>query len=139
VAAAKPDAFKLARNGRILWRDDEIAEVQPSEDPLKPTVTLLVDEHISGPDKEKVQERLNQWIGEVVADKLAPLVELAKAEDISGLARGIAFRLQESFGILKREEVGEEIKSLDQAARGQLRKYGVRFGAFNIYIPLLLK
>lgn len=35
--------------------------------------------------------------------------------------------------------MAEEIKSLDQNARAQLRKYGVRFGAFNIYFPLLLK
>jgi ATP-dependent RNA helicase SUPV3L1/SUV3 len=35
--------------------------------------------------------------------------------------------------------VADEVKSLDQNARAQLRKYGVRFGAFNIYFPLLLK
>jgi hypothetical protein len=29
--------------------------------------------------------------------------------------------------------------ALDQAARAQLRQYGVRFGAFNVYIPALLK
>ena len=33
----------------------------------------------------------------------------------------------------------EEIRSLDQTARAQLRKYGVRFGAFNIYFPVLMK
>jgi ATP-dependent RNA helicase SUPV3L1/SUV3 len=31
------------------------------------------------------------------------------------------------------------MKQLDQEARAQLRKYGVRFGAFNIHFPLLLK
>src|SRR5919197_5327012 len=31
------------------------------------------------------------------------------------------------------------MKSLDQAGRAQLRKYGVRFGAFNIYFPNLVK
>jgi ATP-dependent RNA helicase SUPV3L1/SUV3 len=35
--------------------------------------------------------------------------------------------------------VAEDVRALDQAARAQLRKYGVRFGAFNIYLPLLLK
>ncbi len=55
------------------------------------------------------------------------------------MARGIAYRLKESFGILKREVVADEMKHLDQTARAQLRKYGVRFGAFNIYFPLLLK
>ena len=139
VAAAKTDAFKLTRDGRILWREDEIARLEPADDPLKPTVTLLCDEHLSGPDKEKVQGRLDTWVGEIVGERLKPLVELTTAEDVTGLGRGIAFRLKENFGILKRDSVAEEIKSLDQPARAQLRKYGVRFGAFNIYFPLLLK
>ena len=71
--------------------------------------------------------------------RLKPLVEIAKAEDITGLARGIAFRLRENFGVLRRDTVAEEIKSLDQDSRAQLRKYGVRFGAHHIYFPLLLK
>ena len=41
--------------------------------------------------------------------------------------------------MLRRESVAEEIRSLDQPARAQLRKYGVRFGAFNIYFPTMLK
>jgi ATP-dependent RNA helicase SUPV3L1/SUV3 len=139
VAAAQPDALQLSRRGRILWREEEIAQVEAGEDPLKPTVTLLVDEHLSGPDREKVQARLDTWLAQTIADKLKPLVEIAKAEDIAGLARGIAFRLRESLGVLRRDAVSEEIKSLDQDARAQLRKYGVRFGAFNIYFPILLK
>lgn len=139
VVAAKADAFKLTRKGQLLWRGDEIAEVTGSDDPLKPVVTLIADEQLSAPDKEKLQARLDGWIAEVTADKLKPLVELSKAEDVTGLAKGIAFRLRENLGILKRDTVGEEIKSLDQPARSQLRKYGVRFGAFNIFFPPLLK
>ena len=41
--------------------------------------------------------------------------------------------------MLQRESVAEEMRTLDQPARAQLRKYGVRFGAFNIYFPALLK
>ncbi|MEZ5854180.1 MAG: helicase-related protein [Hyphomicrobiaceae bacterium] len=139
VAAARPDAFKLGRNARILWRDEEIARLEPSDDPLKPTVSLIADDYLSGPDKEKVQQRLESWLTEIVQERLKPLVELKAADDISGLARGIAFRLTESFGTLKRDSVADEMKQLDQPARAQLRKYGVRFGAFNIFLPLLLK
>ena len=139
VAAAKPDAFKLSRNARILWRDEEIARLEPADDPLKPQVVLLVDEHLSNPDREKVQQRLDQWVVEIVGERLKPLVDLAAAEDLTGLARGIAFRLREGFGILKREAVAEEVRTLDQPARASLRKYGVRFGAFNIFVPQLLK
>ena len=78
-------------------------------------------------------------MAETIATKLKPLVEISRAEDVAGLARGIAFRLTENFGVLKRESVSEEMKSLDQPGRAQLCKYGVRFGAFNVYFPLLLK
>ncbi len=139
VAAAKADAFKIMRDGRLMWRGDQIAEVSGSDDPLKPQITLLVDDAISAPDREKVQNRLDLAVTELVAERLKPLADLAKAEDISGLARGIAYQLKENFGILRRETVADEIKSLDQTSRAQLRKYGVRFGAFNIFMPPLLK
>ncbi len=139
VAAAKTDAFKLSRTARILWRDDEIGYLEASADPLKPTVILVADDHMAASDKEKVQTRLDAWIGEIIGERLKPLVELAKAEDITGMARGIAFQMTENLGVLKRESIANDIKSLDQPARAALRKYGVRFGAFNIFFPLMLK
>ena len=139
VASAKTDAFKLTRQGRILWRDEEIARLDPGEDPLKPQVVLLADDTLTGPDKERVQHRLDTWIGEIIGERLKPLIELSSAEDLSGMARGIAYRLKEGLGILERQTVAEDVRSLDQNARAQLRKYGVRFGAFNIFLPLLLK
>src|SRR5690606_32667420 len=70
---------------------------------------------------------------------LGPLTALGAAEDVSGIARGIAFQLIESLGVLERHRVGGEVKGLDQPARATLRKYGVRFGAYRIYSPQLLK
>jgi ATP-dependent RNA helicase SUPV3L1/SUV3 len=55
------------------------------------------------------------------------------------MARGVAFQLVEALGVLERQRVTEEVKGLDQPARATLRKYGVRFGAYHIYVPLLLK
>ncbi len=139
VASAKNEAFKLTRNGRIVWRDQEIARLEATEDGLKPRIEIISDEHLQTTERDKVHERLTTWLGEMVAEKLQPLAEISKAEDITGLARGIAFRLVENFGSLKRDEAADELKSLDQPARAQLRKYGVRFGAFNVFFPQLMK
>ena len=139
VAAARNDAFKLSPRARVLWRGEEIARLEPGEHPLKPQVVLLVDEHLQAPDKEKVQERVATWVADTIRERLKALVELSEAPDVAGLARGIAFRLTENFGTVRRDSIAEEMKSLDQAGRAQLRRYGVRFGAFNIYFPLLLK
>ncbi|HUS96555.1 MAG TPA: helicase-related protein, partial [Hyphomicrobiaceae bacterium] len=139
VVAAKDDAFRLHANGQVQWRDEIIGMLEATDDPLKPQVSVLCDEHLAVSDREKVQERLANWINASIAERLRPLVEIAKAEDISGLARGIAFRLTENLGVLRREAAAGEIKSLDQTARSQLRKYGMRFGAFNLFFPVLLK
>ena len=139
VAAAKSDAFKLTRTAKVVWRDDEVAKLVASADPLKPAVELLIDEHMPAQDREKIQLRLDTWLSELIADRLKPLADLAKAEDVAGLARGIAFQMSENFGALKRETIANDIKSLDQPSRAMLRKYGVRFGAFNIFFPQLLK
>ncbi len=139
VAAAQNDAFRLTRNARIVWRDVEIAKLEAADDPLQPSVTLLVDEHLAISDREKVLERLKTWLKDQIADKLKPLVDMANATDLQGLSRGVAFRLKENFGVLKRETVADEIAALDQTARADLRKYGLRFGAFNIFFPVMLK
>src|SRR5262249_37073699 len=70
---------------------------------------------------------------------LAPLFELSGAEDVTGIARGIAFQLVEALGVVERSRIAAEMKDLDQPSRAILRKYGVRFGAYHIYVPALLK
>ncbi len=139
VVAAQNDAFKLTRDGRLLWRDDEVAKLDAADDPIAPGMTLLADEHLSEADREKVLLRLQTWLKDLIADKLKPLADMSAASDLQGLARGMAFRLKENFGVLKRETVAGEISALDQAARAELRKYGLRFGAFNIFFPVMLK
>lgn len=139
VVAAKNEAFSLARDGKVIWRNDSIAQLEAGEDPLKPQAHLIADDSLQAADRERVLNRVQTWINDTIAERLKPLVDLSKAEDVDGLARGIAFQLVESVGALKRDNVAGDMKALDQAARAQLRRYGVRFGAFNIFFPILLK
>jgi len=139
LAAAPDDAITLTPNGRIVWQGSEIGQLERGETALKPRFQVLADEHLSPPDKERVVTRLDAWLAAHMEAKLKPLIALSEAQDLSGLSRGLAFRLTENLGVLRRDTASAEIKALDQDARGQLRKYGVRFGAFNLYFPALLK
>jgi ATP-dependent RNA helicase SUPV3L1/SUV3 len=139
LAAAPDTELTLTREGAVVWEGQEIGRISASDDPLKPVFTLFSDEHLAAADKDNITARIETWLAHYIEIRLKPLVEIGKAEDITGLARGIAFRLRENLGVLRREAAAEEIKSLDQEGRAQLRKYGLRFGAHNIYFPLLLK
>src|SRR5690606_15214143 len=60
-------------------------------------------------------------------------------DSVSGMAKGIAFRLVEDCGIINRRNIAGEVKALDQEARAALRRLGVRFGAYHIFLPALIK
>ena len=51
---------------------------------------------------------------------MAPLFSLTAADDVTGMARGIAFQLVEALGVLERQKVAEEVKGLDQPSRATL-------------------
>jgi ATP-dependent RNA helicase SUPV3L1/SUV3 len=139
LAAADDAAISLNPNGRIIWAGHEIAHLERGDSALKPKLLLYVDEHLGQPERERVATRLQAWFDAYLGARIKPLVALSEASDLAGLARGLAFRISENLGVLRRDAVANEIKALDQSCRAQLRGYGVRFGAFNVYIPALLK
>ena len=100
---------------------------------------IIADEHLSGAPREAVDTRLDRWLKSHIEKLLGPLFALSGAADITGIARGVAFQLVEALGVLERQRVAEEVKGLEQPERASLRKYGVRFGAYHIHLPLLLK
>ena len=139
LAAARDEAIMLKPNGRIAWREAEIARLERGDGPLKPKIEVLADEHLGPSEREQVLHRIEAWLASQLNARLNPLIALSEASDLSGLARGLAFRLVETLGVLRRDAVANEVKALHQSARAHLRAYGVRFGAFNIHIPALLK
>jgi ATP-dependent RNA helicase SUPV3L1/SUV3 len=135
-----PDAqLVLAADGTIRWTGAAVGKLVAGEDALHPRVRLIADEHLTGAPRDAVQARIDQWLKSHIERLLASLFELSAATDITGIARGVAFQLVEALGVLDRPKVAEEVKGLAQPERASLRKYGVRFGAYNIYVPALLK
>ena len=139
LQSAADDQFVLASDGAIRWTGEPVAKLIAGEDVLHPRVRLIADERLIGASRDAVQSRLELWLKVHVEKLLGPLFQLAGAEDVTGIARGVAFQLVESLGVIERHKIADEVKTLDQAARATLRKYGVRFGAYHVYVPALLK
>jgi ATP-dependent RNA helicase SUPV3L1/SUV3 len=139
LAHAPDSQFVLTSDATIRWIGEPVAKVGAGDTVLRPRVRILADEQLTGAALEAVQIRLDLWTRTHIERLLAPLFVLGAAEDITGLARGIAYQLVEALGVLERSKVADDLKSLDQALRAILRKHGVRFGAYHVYVPLLLK
>ena len=138
AVSADPD-LKLARDGQIVWNHATIGGIEAGSALLKPRAVVSAGDQLAGTDREEVQARLQKFLDRHIAATLEPLIKLEEAEGLDGIARGVAFRLVENFGVLPREQVAEEVKSLSHDDRARLRGFGTRFGAFHLFVPVLLK
>ncbi len=139
VFDAVDDAFALANDGVIRWLGEPLAKITAGAGILSPSCRILADEQLAGAALDKVKQRLDLWLAQHVKKLLGALEVLEKGEGLEGTTRGVAFQIAEELGVLDRTRVAKEIKAFSQEDRGALRKLGVRFGAYHIYLPLLLK
>jgi ATP-dependent RNA helicase SUPV3L1/SUV3 len=139
LAQAADGQFVLSNDETIRWLGQPVARLMAGDEPLKPRLRIICDEHLTGAPRDGVQGRLELWLKSHIERVLEPLFRLAAADDVTGIARGVAYQLIEALGVLDRQRIADEVKGLDQATRATLRKYGVRFGAYHIYVPSLLK
>jgi ATP-dependent RNA helicase SUPV3L1/SUV3 len=139
LAQAADGQFVLATDGTVRWLGQPVGRLAAGEEALKPRLRIIADERLTGAPRDAVQARLDLWLKSHIERLLEALFRLAAADDITGIARGVAFQLTEALGVLDRQRVADEVKGLDQPARATLRKYGVRFGAYHVYLPALLK
>ncbi len=135
-----PDTeLDFTEQGGLMWGTQAVGKLVAGPDALRPGVEAFVDEDAGPEVAEKVRRRLQHFIDRKVAALFEPLTNLGRDETLTGMARGFAFRLVEALGVLPRDMVADDVKALDQEARGALRKHGVRFGQYTIFQPLLLK
>jgi ATP-dependent RNA helicase SUPV3L1/SUV3 len=135
-----PDTeLDYTEQGGLMWGDQAVGKLVAGPEPMRPGVEAFVDDEAGPEVAEKVKRRLQHFIDRKVATLYEPLLAMGRDEALSGLARGFAFRLAEQLGVLPRDLVAEDVKALDQDARGALRKHGVRFGQYTIFLPPLLK
>jgi len=139
LAASPNSDIVLGNDGSIRWVGEAVAKLAAGETALKPRIIMLADEQLTGPALEKVVARLERWISNHVNTLLKPLSDLEANQELNGIARGISFRIVESLGIIPRREIAEDLKNLEQDMRGIMRHNGVRFGAYHVFIPALLK
>jgi len=141
-------AARLAgiEDGELSWKDDNrlwwdaapVARLAPGPHALRPLVTLLPVEHVSGPLRERVRRRLAAWLEAEVERLLRPLLALERAS-LEGAGRGLAYQLAENMGSMPRAPLQGMIGGLERADRATLRKLGLRLGFLDVYVPGLLK
>jgi ATP-dependent RNA helicase SUPV3L1/SUV3 len=139
LAMTADPELRLNRLGELIWQKHVVGKLAAGDATYRPRIDLIADEALQTADREQVLERLQKFVSRQIDALIGPLVKLEEPEGLEGLARGLAFRISENFGVLAREDVAADVKSLSQDDRAKLRGFGIRFGAFTLFAPPLLK
>ena len=129
----------LASDGAIRWLGDPVAKLASGDDLLTPRAVPLVDEAMSEDAQKVVLARLELWLNATIQRLLGPLFALRGMQEGASHLQELAAKIANALGVLERESVRGVVRGLDQNARALLRKHGVRFGSYYLYVPTTLR
>ena len=132
-------AIVLSNDGIIRWLGDPVARLTPGPNVLTPGTVILADEALPAASQDIVKNRIDLWLASMMRRVLGPLFALEALQEGSEVVRELAGKLSRSLGILEREPIRRQVNALTQDERAELRKLGVRFGAYYIFVPALVK
>ena len=129
----------LRSDSKIYWNNSSICKLSPGKDYLSPNIELLVDEMLEQNQRSKLTKFLEKWLQNKITTILKNLFDLKDLKDNNSSIKALAYQLYENNGIIKRDQVLDYIKKLDQSDRKILRDLGVRFGRYHIFLYKLIK
>ena len=131
--------IELKDNFKIYWKNYPIAKLIPGSDYLNPQINLIIDDMIENDEKLKLNTYLQKWINDKINIELKSLIDLKNIKESNAELRALSYHLYENNGIVKRENVTKYLYKLDQEQRKKLRKIGVKFGRYHIFLFKLFK
>ena len=129
----------FTEQGGIVWDNVVIGRLTKGADALSPVAKIYADDLLEATSVERAEKRLQQWIDRRIKALFEPLLDLRDDAKIDGIARGVVFQLVEALGVLPRGPIAQDVKSIEQDARALMRKHGLRFGQYTLFLPALLK
>ena len=131
--------IELNDDFKIYWNKSVIGKLTSGKDYLNPNIDLIVDDILEQNQKQKLINFLEKWIKNKINTVLKSLVDLKNIKEKNSSIKALAFQLYENNGVLKREQVKEYLKNLEQNERKILRDLGVKFGRYHIFLHKLIK
>ncbi len=131
--------INLKNDFKIYWNNSSIGRLVPGRNYLNPNIELIVDEMLEQNQRNKLISYLEKWLKNKIITILKSLFDLKDLQNANSSIKALAYQLYENNGVLKRDQVSDYIKKLDQSDRKILRDLGVKFGRYHVFLYKLIK
>ncbi len=131
--------IELNEDFKIYWNHSPIVKLIAGKDYLEPDFELIIDDILGQNQKQKLINFIEKWLKNKIDTTLKSLVDLKNIRENNSSIKALAFQLYENNGVLKREQVNDYLKKMQQEDRKILRNLGVKFGRYHIFLFKLIK
>ena len=131
--------IELKEDFKIYWNNSTIGKLSVGRDYLNPNFELIVDDILEQSQKKKLAIFIEKWLKNKIETILESLVSLKNLKEKNSSIKALAYQLYENNGVLKRDQVSDYLKNLEQNQRKILRDLGVKFGRYHVFLHKLIK
>jgi len=130
--------INLKENIKIFWGEEKIGHLQKGPKIFLPVAEALNTEYLSSQKKLLISAKLQNWVDELIKNKLWPLKEDID-DKLSANVRAIQFNVFENLGTLSISNYITFLKKISAEDKLALSKLGIRIGAKYFFVPNFLK
>ena len=131
--------IELKDDFKLYWNNFAIGKLSSGRDYLNPNFELIVDDILEQNQKKKLTIFIEKWLKSKIETILESLVSLKNLKEKNSSIKALAYQLYENNGVLKRDQVTDYLKNLEQNQRKILRNLGVKFGRYHVFLHKLIK
>lgn len=122
--------------GGVRWGTDVIARLVASDDARGLRVKPVRSDALDGPERERVQRRLDRWLSAWIDEDTRQVRALPVT---SAAGRVVQHGLLSGPGAVLLREVADAVRTLPPDERARLGSAGVRFGQRFVWLPRVLE
>ncbi|MFN7135557.1 MAG: helicase, partial [Myxococcales bacterium] len=135
VVAAPHDAFEVDGAGRVSFDGEPLARLVRGQDRRSPLVALTDPETWTGGARRRLERRMLAFARDLVTEAMGGFPgESLSGEGRSPATRGLAFRLADGLGVVRRSEAEAQWAQLADEERTRFRALGVKQGRRYLYV-----
>ncbi len=132
-------ALRLSENFHLTYNDAVIAKLLPTDNIFKPDFTPILDDRIQGIALARLALHLESWLKRQLNAVCDPLDIITKTEDLSEDSIKFIQAMTEYLGYVPRYKIDAVVKKVPPQDRTKLRKAGVRFAQYGVFVRDMLK
>ena len=132
-------ALRIENDFTIRYKGAIVARLKKTEDILRPDLDIIVDEYVQGIALARLALHIQSRIKRQINTALDPLEIIRKIENLSEDGTLFVQRMIEKLGYLPRHEIDNLVKKIQLEERTRLRKAGMRFAQYGVFVRDILK